>query len=221
MVSRWSSQASTATGDIQAALDAARRASAGSGLDAAVARARVFVATGNLHAARQALPAGADSPTGEAGDRLEAYLTDALISYRSHDPTGGRRSLDRALRLAEPERRCLPLAMNRAWIQPALHHCPDLARAYHGLLQPGAGRRETPVRPAHSSRLDPVVVEQLSDREREVLRLVSSMLSTEEIAASLYLSVNTIKSHLKSIFRKLGATRRGEAVRRAKKLGMI
>ena len=213
-------QASTAAGDIQAALDAARRAAAGSGLDAAVARARAFLAAGNLHAARQALPVGADAATGETADRLEAYLTDALISYRSHDPAPGRRSLERALRLAEPERRRLPLAMNQTWIQPALHYRPDLARVYRGLLQPGAGRREVPVHPA-SSRLDPVIVEQLSDREREVLRFAASMLSTEEIAASMYLSVNTVKTHFKSIFRKLGATRRGEAVRRAKKLGLI
>jgi LuxR family maltose regulon positive regulatory protein len=214
-------QAAAATGDIQAALDAARRAGTGSGLDAAVARARAFLAAGNLQAARQALPAGADAPAGEAADRLEAYLTDALISYRSHDPAGGRRSLERALRLAEPERRRLLLAMNKTWIQPALHYCPDLARAYRGLLQPGTGRREIPVQPAKSTRLDPVIVEQLSDREREVLRFAASMLSTDEIAASMYLSVNTVKTHFKSIFRKLGATRRGEAVRRAKKLGLI
>lgn len=214
-------QASTATGDIQAALDAARRAGTGSGLDAAVARARAFLAAGNLHAARQALPAGADAPTGEADDRLEAYLIDALISYRSHDPARGRRSLERALRLAEPERRRLPLAMNQTWIQPALHYCPDLARVYRGLLQPGAGHREIPFRPAGGSHLDPVIVEQLSEREREVLRFASAMLSTEEIAGSMYLSVNTVKTHFKSIFRKLGATRRGEAVRRAKKLGLI
>jgi LuxR family maltose regulon positive regulatory protein len=214
-------QASTAAGDVQAALDAARRAGARSGLDAAVARARAYLAAGNLPAARQALPAGADAPAGETADRLEARLTDALISYRSHDPAGGRRSLERALRLAEPERRRLPLAMNQAWVQPALHHCPDLARAYRALLQPGAGRREVPVRAATSVRLDPVVVEQLSDREREVLRFAAAMLSTEEIAAAMYLSVNTVKTHFKSIFRKLGATRRGEAVRRAKKLGLI
>ena len=214
-------QASTAAGDIQAAFDAARRAGAGSGLDAAVARARAFLAAGNLHAARQALPAGADAPTGETADRLEAYLTDALISYRSHDPALGRRSLERALRLAEPERRRLPLAMNQSWIQPALHYCPALARVYRGLLKSGTGRREIPVRPANGSRLDPVIVEQLSKREREVLCFASSMLSTEEIAASMYLSVNTVKTHFKSIFRKLGATRRGEAVRRAKELGLI
>jgi LuxR family transcriptional regulator, maltose regulon positive regulatory protein len=215
-------QASTAIGDIQAALDAARRAGTGSGLDAAVARARAFLAAGNLHAARQALPVGADAPTGEADDRLEAHLTDALISYRSHDRARGRRSLERALRLAEPERRRLPLAMNQSWIQPALHYSPDLARVYRGLLQPGAGRRgEVAFRLANGSHPDPVIVEQLSDREREVLRFAAAMLSTYEIADSMYLSVNTVKTHFKSIFRKLGATRRGEAVRRAKKLGLI
>ena len=157
-------QASTATGDVQAALDAARRAGAGSGLDAAVARARAFLAAGNLPAARQALPAGADAPAGETADRLEAYLTDALISYRSHDPARGRRSLERALRLAEPERRRLPLAMNQTWIQPALHHCPDLARVYRATASarsrapgnprprghqrpPGPGRRRAAQRP--------------------------------------------------------------------------
>ena len=111
--------------------------------------------------------------------------------------------------------------MNQSWIQPALHYCPALARVYRGLLQSGTGRREIPVRPANGSRLDPVIVEQLSKREREVLCFASSMLSTEEIAASMYLSVNTVKTHFKSIFRKLGATRRGEAVRRAKELGLM
>jgi LuxR family maltose regulon positive regulatory protein len=215
-------QASAAAGDIQAALDAARRAEAGSGLDAAVARARAFLAAGNLRAARQALPVSVDALPAEAGDRLEAYLTDALISFRGHDPARGRRSLERALRLGKPERRRLPFARDRAWIQPGLRSCPDLAGAYRELLQPGSARRgEIPFRPASSSGLDPVIVERLSDREREVLRFASSMLSTEEIAGSMYVSINTVKTHLKSIFRKLGATRRGEAVRRAKELGMI
>jgi LuxR family maltose regulon positive regulatory protein len=215
-------QASTATGDIQAALDAARRARAGSGLDADVARARAMLAAGNLQAARQALSAGVNAPADEAGDRVEAYLTDALIGYRAHDPVRGHRSLEHALRLAAPERRRLPFAMNQAWIDSALRHCPDLAGAYRGFLLPGsARRREIPFHPANASRLDPVIVESLSDREREVLRFASAMLSTEEIARSMYLSVNTVKTHFKSIFRKLGATRRGEAVRRAKKLGLI
>ncbi len=67
----------------------------------------------------------------------------------------------------------------------------------------------------------PPVVEPLSARETEVLRKAAELLSTEEIAAELYVSANTVKTHLKSIYRKLCVTRRSEAVHRAQDLGML
>ena len=67
----------------------------------------------------------------------------------------------------------------------------------------------------------PLIVEPLSEREREVLRLLSAMLSTAEIATEMYISVNTVKTHLRSIYRKLSAAHRGEAVRRARQLELI
>ena len=67
----------------------------------------------------------------------------------------------------------------------------------------------------------PLVVENLSNREREVLQHASELLGTAEIAAEMFVSVNTVKSHLKSIFRKLGAASRNEAVRRARKLQLL
>jgi len=67
----------------------------------------------------------------------------------------------------------------------------------------------------------PLIVEPLTDREREVLRHLSDMLSTAEVAREMYISVNTVKSHLKSIFRKLAAAHRGEAIRRARQLDLI
>jgi LuxR family transcriptional regulator, maltose regulon positive regulatory protein len=66
-----------------------------------------------------------------------------------------------------------------------------------------------------------VIVEQLSRRETDVLRLVGEMLDTADIAAEMHISVNTVKTHLKSIFRKLGASDRREAVRRARQLSML
>jgi LuxR family maltose regulon positive regulatory protein len=65
------------------------------------------------------------------------------------------------------------------------------------------------------------VVDPLSPREREVLIGMAEMLPTEEIAASMYVSVNTVKTHIRSILRKLSASRRNEAVRRARTLGLI
>ncbi|NEA85235.1 helix-turn-helix transcriptional regulator, partial [Streptomyces sp. SID14436] len=67
----------------------------------------------------------------------------------------------------------------------------------------------------------PPVVEELSGRERDVLRRLALMMSTEEIAADLFVSVNTVKTHLKSVYRKLAVNRRGEAVRRARELGLL
>jgi LuxR family maltose regulon positive regulatory protein len=72
-----------------------------------------------------------------------------------------------------------------------------------------------------SGQAAPMVVEPLSEREREVLQHVSAMESTAEIASEMYISVNTVKTHLKSIYRKLAVTHRGEAVRRARKLGLL
>ena len=67
----------------------------------------------------------------------------------------------------------------------------------------------------------PLIVEPLSEREREVLEHVSALESTAEIATEMYISVNTVKTHLKSIYRKLSATHRGEAVRHARQFGVL
>jgi ATP/maltotriose-dependent transcriptional regulator MalT len=64
-------------------------------------------------------------------------------------------------------------------------------------------------------------LEALSQRELEVLRYVPSVLSAAEIGAELYVSVNTIKAHLRSIYRKLGVSRRREAVIEAQRHGLL
>ncbi|MEU7580865.1 LuxR C-terminal-related transcriptional regulator [Streptomyces sp. NPDC041068] len=67
----------------------------------------------------------------------------------------------------------------------------------------------------------PDVTERLSARERDVLVRLAQMMTTEEIAEELYLSVNTVKTHLKSVYRKLAVTRRSAAVRRARELQLL
>lgn len=66
-----------------------------------------------------------------------------------------------------------------------------------------------------------LLIEALTEREREVLRHLSGLLSGAEIASEMDISIHTVKTHLKSIYRKLAATRRGEAVRRARQLELI
>jgi LuxR family transcriptional regulator, maltose regulon positive regulatory protein len=220
------SRAHLSAGDITAAVAAAQRADPRSVPGAAVALAQAWLAAGDHQAAGRVLEEGA----GRLGEvtrpiGLARWLVDAKLGYGTGDDARGRRSLERALQLAKPEQIRLPFAMERAWIRQVLRRDPDLARAYRELL--GAGR----VRPAAAwpekehlpaeGQAAPLVVERLSQREREVLMHASGMLSTAEIASEMYLSVNTIKTHLSSIYRKLNASHRSEAVRRARQLELI
>ncbi len=61
----------------------------------------------------------------------------------------------------------------------------------------------------------------LSERELTVLRYLASRLDGTEIAAALYLSVNTVRSHVKAIYRKLGVHTRADAIRTARAQGLI
>ena len=95
--------------------------------------------------------------------------------------------------------------------------------AYIDRLQqafPGAGP-ETPPGPPASHQPPGEAYEPLSERELEVLRLLQSPLSVEEIAGQLFISVHTARSHIKSIYARLGAHSRLEAVARAKEHGLI
>ena len=66
-----------------------------------------------------------------------------------------------------------------------------------------------------------VLVQPLTEREREVLVHLDALLPTRQIAAEMFLSVNTVKTHVRAILRKLSAERRHEAVRRARELGLL
>ena len=64
-------------------------------------------------------------------------------------------------------------------------------------------------------------VRRLSERELEILALLSGELTRREIAASLFVSFNTVQTHVRSIYRKLGVVSRAQAVARARELGLI
>jgi LuxR family transcriptional regulator, maltose regulon positive regulatory protein len=211
------SHAWTAAGDAPAAVAAARRA--GSGPDAAAALAHAWLAAGDEQAARDVL--GAEGPESRG---LALALAHARLSYGTGDAARGRRCLERALQLARPERVKLPFAMERTWLRQALRRDPELAGSYRELLEPDVispGMAPPQKKPSAPAPATPLVVERLSAREREVLTHASEMLSTAEIATEMYLSVNTVKTHLRSIYRKLSATHRSEAVRRAQQLELI
>jgi LuxR family maltose regulon positive regulatory protein len=61
----------------------------------------------------------------------------------------------------------------------------------------------------------------LSDRELDTLKLIAEDLTNQEIADKLFISLNTVKTHLKNVFLKLDTENRTKAVEKAKELGII
>lgn len=89
--------------------------------------------------------------------------------------------------------------------------------AWAGRRMTGRSERKEPFRPNHKAR-DYLGI---SDREMEVLRLVAEGCSNKQIADRLYISVHTVKTHVSSLLGKLDASRRTQAVRKAKSLEII
>jgi LuxR family maltose regulon positive regulatory protein len=216
------SRACVAAGDVPAALAAAGRIACDSSPQAAVMHAYAWTAAGDIGSARRALASVLAAHSGASERvRVQAWLVDARLSYDSGDRTRGHRSLASALRLAEREQLRLLFVMERSWIRQVVARDHVLARSYLRLLAQPAGRDQLLAPPATPSQPAIAAVEPLTEREREVLRHVSGLLNTAEVASEMYISANTVKTHLKSIYRKLAATHRGEAVRRARQLELI
>src|SRR6185295_61543 len=130
-----------------------------------------------------------------------------------------RDALRHALRYAAPEAQRRAIQEVWAQLRRVLRDDDGLIQQYRGLQSIAAtGHSNEPHDPDPSQ---VIIAETLSRREMDVLEGMAAMLPTEEIAATLYVSVNTVKTHVRSILRKLSASRRNEAVRRARSLGLI
>ncbi|WP_233258138.1 LuxR C-terminal-related transcriptional regulator, partial [Micromonospora sp. S4605] len=189
----------------------------------AVALARVELCADDPRAAGRLLP---DWQAPEAADwalpvRLDAAVLDAVLARRAGDERRAGRLLEAALDLAGPDgyRRVFTRAepgvrdLLAAHLDAGTAHWPTVSDLVRGADEP-AGRAAT--EPAAAALDEP-----LTERELTILRYLQSILSNVEIASELSLSVNTVKTHVRNIYRKLDATRRREAVRRARELRLI
>jgi LuxR family maltose regulon positive regulatory protein len=149
-----------------------------------------------------------------------ASMDALLFAAAAHDALGDIRaveeSLERALDLAEADGILLPFAMAPA--RNLLKRHPRHKTAHSTLLSEildliaGSGRpRGEP----------PPLQEELSEAELRVVRYLPSNLKAPEIAAELFVSPNTVRTHLRHIYSKLDAHSRKEAVDRARELGLI
>ncbi|MEU6575649.1 LuxR C-terminal-related transcriptional regulator [Streptomyces sp. NPDC046805] len=150
---------------------------------------------------------------------VRAALVRAQAAAETGDLATARRLVALALSRARRERLRRPFAEAGPWLRRLVDTDPlrELAAGWLTVVPP---RTAALPRPGPGAAATPVV-EKLSGRERDVLERLARMMSTEEIAADLHVSVNTVKTHLKSAYRKLAVNRRGDAVRRARELRML
>jgi LuxR family maltose regulon positive regulatory protein len=176
----------------------------------------------------------------EEGERNGSVIEILILQSLAHQAQGNQplalASLERALTLAEPEgyfrifvdeaeaMRSLVEKQSRNRDHPLSGYADKLLAAF---AQPAAGPKsaiihqksdmiEPEVRPAKG-----MLVEPLSERELEVLKLLRSELSGPEIAQQLIVSLNTLRTHTKNIFNKLGVNNRRAAIRRAEELDIF
>jgi LuxR family transcriptional regulator, maltose regulon positive regulatory protein len=186
----------------------------------AVVLARLHLAEGDPAGATAMLASCVDGTA--AGGFLmvpaEAWLLDALASDALADHDRAAASLQRALSLAEHaglRRSFLDAgAPARSLLARYRQRVPASWSYLDELLQASAESAQVTV-PA------PKLIEHLTERECTVLRYLPSLMTYEEIAADLYVSLNTVKTHAYGIFRKLGVTGRRQAVRSARELHLL
>jgi LuxR family maltose regulon positive regulatory protein len=128
--------------------------------------------------------------------------------------------VDRDLGLAEPDRVLFPALIRVAL--GLLERRAGRAAAEATLVSDLAGLLGEVTRPAPASAGPPSWPgEPLTHSETRVLRYLPTHMGTPEIAAELFLSANTVKIHLRHLYRKLGAHNRGEVVQRAQAIVLL
>jgi LuxR family maltose regulon positive regulatory protein len=149
---------------------------------------------------------------------VEAHLLAGLAHRELADQRAANKAAERALALAESDRLILPFAMTgSAGLLEALprhqtEHAAlltDILDVLHG--SPLAAREQSSLPPA----------EELSPGELKVLRYLPTNLTRPEIAGELSVSLNTVSTHLRSIYAKLQVRDRSSAVQRARELRLL
>jgi LuxR family transcriptional regulator, maltose regulon positive regulatory protein len=190
-----------------------------------IATAALQLAQGDPQAALAALAQVQKDPVSEdywgfwraRADMLEALARDAL-----GDPDGAHAAIERALDLSERSGDLTPFLLYPAsgLLERHARHRTSHAALIAEIRGMLAGTRTGPPHGVPPSRPEPLL-EPLSGSEIRVLRYLPTNLSAPEIARELTVSTNTVKSHIRSLYAKLGTHHRADAVELARALGLL
>jgi LuxR family transcriptional regulator, maltose regulon positive regulatory protein len=180
---------------------------------------RLQVADGEPEPARETVVPGLGAASGTASvPTAELWLVEALALDALADHQGAATALEQALDRIEPAGLLQVLVAQGGPMRPLLRRHLRTETAHHALVERALQALEDRTAD-HLPAIGPSEV--LTDRERQVLRYLPTNLSNQQIAGELFVSLNTVKSHVKAIYRKLDVDGRGEAVRRARDLRLL
>jgi LuxR family maltose regulon positive regulatory protein len=161
---------------------------------------------------------------GRMGSVVEILVVQALAFQAQGNISRALASLERALALAEPEGYVRIFVDEgkamRLLIEKRSRNHDQLLSGYADKLL-AVFARPMAIPPPKANDLPSSIIDPLSERELEVLRLLGTELSGPEIARELVVSLNTLRTHTKNIFNKLGVNNRRAAVRRADELNLF
>ena len=161
---------------------------------------------------------------------IEVLVLMALVPRARNDEPGALKSLQRALTLAEPEGyertfvdEDVPMAdllrqLLKSWRKERLD---DVSLEYIGKLLEALRAGMTARDKARVPWPAGLILDPITGRELEVLRLLDSELSNRKIAARLFVSIDTVKSHNRHLYARLGVHNRHQAMRRARELKLL
>ncbi|MEP7239852.1 MAG: LuxR C-terminal-related transcriptional regulator [Devosia sp.] len=154
---------------------------------------------------------------GRSGSAIEISMLRSLTYRADSDLTAPLVPLERALSLAEPEHYV------RLFVDSGERMATLLKAALKRGITPAYTRQLLAVfgSPDRNAAPHPDLIEPLSDRELDVLRLLRSELGGPEIARELMISLNTMRTHTKNIYEKLGVNNRRSAVHRAREMSLL
>ena len=222
LVTVVTAEAMLAAGEPQQALAAVTM-----GLPAGSPERSVLTATarrdiGDVRGAAAAMASAADDLLlAPRATQLQGWVLQARLAFDRGESHRANLLVERVLRVASAEEFRRPLHGDGEWLRwfldrdgSALRTHRPFVRSLLGTAEPSPRGRASWVSPEQA------LLEPLTERETQVLELLAQMCSTDEIAAELFVSVNTVKTHLKGIFRKYAVKRRVDAVRRGRELGV-
>jgi LuxR family transcriptional regulator, maltose regulon positive regulatory protein len=219
-------QTSLAAGELERAhMTLAGVADGRGGPEATVCQARLLMAGDDDKMALKVLEPLISAPPAAAGgavtvsvtDRLSGLLTAVVAHRRLNQGPEAAQRLEEALALAEPDDQAGPFIAAGTPIRSAMtvlitpsSRCAAFAAR---ILDRFDGRL------AHAA--GPPSGVALTESELAVLRFLPSHMTNQEIAEALFLSINTIKTHLSSVYRKLGVTSRRQAIAQGRRLELL